>query len=129
MANRIAARQMQILGKDSGKKPLLSAEVVKRTQESYSPTNGNIAAIDFGTTSITLAYTTSGDEEINTLALNETNYDARITNAILLSKSPDGTLSVSAFGQDARTNYSKARNQDDYVYFERIKMLMKRDKV
>ena len=104
----------------------------------HQTTSSNIAAVDFGTTYVTLAYSTRGDDEVNTLVLTKVNMfvlykvnmDTRVPNAILLRK--DGTsLEVSSFGQEARTNYARMRPNDrkNHVYFERIKMLMKREEV
>ena len=82
------------------------ANRIKRTalREKYGPkvgrfreTTGNVAAIDFGTTFCSLAYTTStGTVEpspapkINTLQLNE--YYGRVPTAILLKQRDDGNL-------------------------------------
>lgn len=128
-STRITARQICILGRDSGKEPFLTAEPVPQKQSAYRKTNGNIAAIDFGTTSVSLAYTTYGSSDVNTLPLDTTNMDTRITNGILLETKPDGSYGVASFGHNARGVYSKVRNRENYVYFERIKMLMKREKV
>ena len=128
-SNRITARQICILGRDSGKKPFLTAKAVEQKQSAYRKINGNIAAIDFGTTSVSLAYTTYGSHDVNTLPLDLTNMDTRITNCILLEKKSDGSYKVASFGHNARGVYSKVRNRESYVYFERIKMLMKREKV
>ena len=112
------------------KEPLSRAKKIKRLVSGYRTTNNNIAAIDFGTTSVTLAYTTRGDKEVNTLVLNSENQDTRVPNAILLRKE-GASLKLSSFGQEARTNYTRMRPNDrkNHVYFERIKMLMKREEV
>ena len=104
--------------------------VKKYEMMKYEITNGNIAAIEFGTTSVALAYTTRGDKEVFTLVLNNVDIDIRVPSAILLRK--DGALlTMSSFGQEARTNYTRMRPNDrkNHVYFERIKMLMKREEV
>ena len=113
------------------KEPLSRANKMKRFVTGYRTTNDNIAAIDFGTTSVTLAYTTRGDKEINTLVLNNENQDTRVPNAILLRKEGGVSLQMLSFGQEARTNYTRMRPNDrkNHVYFERIKMLMKREEV
>ena len=112
------------------KEPLSRANKIKRLVSGYRTTNNNIAAIDFGTTSVSLAYTTRGDKEVNTLVLNSENKDTRVPNAILLRKE-GGYLKMLSFGQEARTNYTKMQTNDrkSHVYFERIKILMKREKV
>ena len=112
------------------KEPLSRANKVKRLASGYRTTNNNIAAIDFGTTSVSLAYTTRGDKEVNTLVLNSENQDTRVPNAILLRKE-GASLKMLSFGQEARTNYTRMRPNDrnNHVYFERIKMLMKREEV
>ena len=96
----------------------------------HQTTSSNVATIDFGTTSVSLAYITRGDKEVSMLVLNNENIDTRVPNAILLRK--DGaSLTMSSFGQEARINYTRMRPNDrkNHVYFERIKMLMKREEV
>ena len=96
----------------------------------HEMTTGNIAAIEFGTTSVALAYTITWDEEISTLGLNERYWDIRVPNVILLRK--DGaSLTMTSIGEEAKNNYTRMRLDDrkNYVYFETIKMLMKREKV
>ena len=68
------------------KEPLSRANKIKRLVSGYRTTNNNIVAIDFGTTSVTLAYTTRGDKEVNTLSLNNENQGTRVPNTILLHK-------------------------------------------
>ena len=96
----------------------------------YEMTTYNIAAIDFGTTSVALAYTTTGDKEVSTLVLNNDNKNTRVPNTILLRKESI-SLKMLSLGQEARTNYTRMRPNDrkNHVYFERIKMLMKREEV
>ena len=88
-----------------------------------------IAAIDFGTTFVSLAYTTSGDDKVNTLKLHST--FERVPNAILLKKVPGNKCVVEDFGSKAQASYCKIRpsEQQNYIYFERIKMLLERDEV
>ena len=87
----------------------------------------NVAAIDFGTTSVSLAYTTERDDKINTFFIDQIH--ERVPNAILLEKMNDGTCEVKEFGTRAQDAYTKIRNHQNYVYFERIKMLLERDEV
>ncbi|XP_019856531.1 PREDICTED: heat shock 70 kDa protein 12A-like [Amphimedon queenslandica] len=111
------------------KPPLARAEKVPRTDTNYRVTEGNIAAIDFGTTSVSLAYTTKGDEKINAFILDAQDKAARDTNAVLFKR--EGKVSVGAFGNSARSQFiimKKAKNYDqENVYFERIKMILKRE--
>ena len=112
------------------KPPLSRADKIPRTEAGYRVTDGNIAAIDFGTTSVSLAYTTKGDDKVNTLVLDTETQSTRIPNAILLKK--DGkNMTVEAFGNIARTKFGSLRPSEysQYVYFERIKMLLKREQV
>ena len=114
----------------SHKSPLLRADKIPRTEAGYRVTDGNIAAIDFGTTSVSLAYTTKGDDKVNTLVLDTETQSTRIPNAILLKK--DGkNMTVEDFGNIARTKFGSLRPSEysKYVYFERIKMLLKREQV
>ena len=131
----VAVRQVRMIGiisvKATPKEPLARATKVNRSISGYRTTNGNIAAIDFGTTSVSVAFTTDGDKDVNTLVLDESSLDTRIPNTLLLKRSENGTISIISLGNDATTVYSKLRASDrcNYIYFERIKMLMKRDKV
>ena len=114
------------------KPPLYRASKVPRTAANYRATEGNIAAIDFGTTSVSLAYTTKGDEKVNTLILDPQKKSARDTNAVLF-KREGKAISVTAFGNTARSQFTSMRKAGNYdqanIYFERIKMLLKRKKV
>ena len=113
------------------KPPLSRADTVTRTEAGYRVTDGNIAAIDFGTTSVSLAYTTKGDKEISTLTLDTKAKALRILNVILIKKEEGGEVNVIAFGGDARKRFTQLRTSEykNYIYFERIKMLMKREEV
>ena len=114
----------------SYKPPLSRADKIPRTDANYRVTDGNVAAIDFGTTSVSLAYTTKGDENVSTFVLDVEEKATRVSNAVLL-KREGRNVSVIDFGGMARTKFSKLRagQHNDYIYFERIKMLMKREKV
>ena len=88
----------------------------------------NIAAIDFGT-SVSLAYTMKGDEHINVLVLNIRDMTKRNPNAVLLKREGKKIIAV-AFGNEARERMRRGANYDsEYIYFERIKMLLRREKV
>ena len=112
------------------KEPLSRASKVTRSVSGYRTTNNNIAAIDFGTTSVTLSYTTLRDKEVSSLTLDEANKDTRVPNSILLHKN-DKIFSIASFGNNAREMYTRMRatDKEKYVYFERIKMLMKKEQV
>ena len=109
---------------------LSRADKIPRTEAGYRVTDGNIAAIDFGTTSVSLAYTTKGDKDVLTLPLDTEAKSTRILNVILLKKEGAG-IKVEAFGGNAKKKFGQLRSSDhsNYIYFERIKMLMRREKV
>ena len=114
------------------KPPLARANKVPCSTANYRVTEGNIAAIDFGTTSVSLAYTTKGDKEVNTLILDPQEKATRDTNAVLF-KREGKSISVTAFGNAARSRFTTMRKAGNYdkanIYFERIKMLLKREQV
>ena len=101
-----------------------------RTDAGYHVTEGNVAAIDFGTTSVSLAYTTKGDQQVVTLNLDAQDTPTRVPNVVLLKKEGFSVI-VEAFGADAKKRFASLRTDDyvKYIYFERIKMLMRREKV
>ena len=113
----------------SYKPPLSRAERIPRTEAGYRVTNGNIAAIDFGTTSVSVAYTLNS-KDIITLKFGTENHSTRVSNAVLLKR--DGrNVSVEALGSSARDLCASMKPEElhHYVYFERVKMLLKREKV
>ena len=88
--------------------------------------NGNIAAIDFGTTSCSLAYSVAGDTKIRFLRLDEADKE-RVPTAILM----DAKGRVVDFGSNARRRFaqlSKEKKQYHH-YFSEIKMTLQHDKV
>ena len=110
--------------------PLCRSDKKKRTEFDLTlQPRQTIAAIDFGTTFVSLAYSTSGDDKVNTLKLHST--FERVPNAILLKKVPGNKCVVEDFGSKAQASYCKIRTseQQNYIYFERIKMLLERDEV
>lgn len=111
------------------KPPLSRAQKIQREGASCHLTRGNIAAIDFGTTSVSLAYTTSGNRDILTLHLDNEG-STRVANAVLF-KRESCSISVAAFGNHARKKFSATRPSEygDYIYFERMKMLLTREQV
>ena len=110
--------------------PLVRAVKIPRTAAGYRVSGGNIAAIDFGTTSVSLAYTTKGDKDVVTLPLDAKAKSTRILNVILLKKERDG-IRVDAFGENAKKKFGviKPSEYTNYIYFERIKMLMRKERV
>ena len=98
------------------------------------PPEGNIAAIDFGTTYCSLAYTTEGDENASCLKLD--GYRTRVPTAILLKKT-DVTENASVpceirgFGYNAASLFAglRARDTNKHLYFERVKMNLQHDPV
>ena len=109
--------------------PLHRSDKKKRTEFDMTlQPRQMIAAIDFGTTFVSLAYITSGDDKVNTLTLGST--FKRVPNAILLKRVPRNKCVVEDFGSKAQSSYCKIRgSEQNYIYFERIKMLLERDEV
>lgn len=97
---------------------------VPRSEAGFRRAFENVAAIDFGTTFCSLAYTLKGAKEILKLPLDGPH--TRVPNAILLKKESN---TVSAFGYRAQQQFCQLRNQEEYTYFERMKMILYRSKV
>ena len=109
----------------------------------FRETTGNVAAIDFGTTFCSLAYTTGSEEQsVANIKLNEVY--SRVPTAILLFQKqyrlPDDSddpipksmaYEVKAFGYEAQEEHRKLRSHDrsKCLYFERFKMNLQQDKV
>ncbi|XP_011404042.1 PREDICTED: heat shock 70 kDa protein 12A-like [Amphimedon queenslandica] len=95
----------------------------------------NIAAIDFGTTALSLSYSTKGDVDgmPKTLPFGPDKI-SRIPNAILLQRGDleDNKINIVkvVLGDVARDKFFKLKvhERKDYIYFERIKMLLRREK-
>ena len=90
-----------------------------------------VAAIDFGTSSLSVAYTTSVTSGDNIKVLHLYKSCERVPNAILITvdraSNQYTTLEV---GHRAQNIYSDLReNAKNFIYFERIKNLLERDKV
>lgn len=101
---------------------------IKELREAQQNTecNGNIAAIDFGTTSCSLAYSVAGDTKIRFLRLDEADKE-RVPTTILL----DANGRVVDFGSNARRKFaqlSKEKKQYHH-YFSEIKTTLQHDKV
>ena len=101
------------------------AKRISRKEAGFRVPSNNIAAIDFGTTNCSVAYTVVGDKGLHLLPLNNT--FTRVPTAILFAS--DG--SVKAFGYDARTEYINldAHERLQCAYFEQIKMNLQHDEV
>ena len=136
----------------AGDKGIKKAEKIKRDSliERYGQqagrfreTTGNVAAIDFGTTFCSVAYTTDADE-ICTLQLNH--YHSRVPTAILLKQNGSNSIQnfdaddpiirspvyeVLSFGYDAQEQHAKLRatERNNHLYFERFKMSLQQDEV
>lgn len=87
-----------------------------------------IAAIDFGTSSVSLAYTTPLNRgDVQVLKLNRT-YD-RVLNAVLIHINDDtGQGIIEDIGLEAQNTYNNELEEDElqeYVYFEQIKATVK----
>ena len=97
---------------------------VPRSDASFRPASGYVAAIDFGTTFCSLAYTLQGNTEILKLPLD--GHHTRVPNAILIKKESN---TVAAFGYRAQHLFCQLKKQEKCIYFERMKMILYRSKV
>lgn len=100
------------------------ARKVPRSEAGFRPASGYVAAIDFGTTFCSLAYTLQGNTEILKLPLDGTH--TRVPNAILIKKESN---TVAAFGYRAQKQFCQLKKQEKYIYFERMKMILYRSEV
>jgi hypothetical protein len=94
-------------------------------RESRSRNSGNIAAIDFGTSSCSVAYWMKDDTKVRLLTLGSD--DVRVPTAILM----DSDGKIVEFGKSARRKYAhltKEKKQHHY-FFNDIKMILQHDKV
>lgn len=96
---------------------------IPRKEAGYRPPY-NIAAIDFGTTNCSLAYTIAGKRP-NLLQFKDSFY--RVPTAVLFDKNG----SVMHFGQYARRGYGNLDDGErlECAYFEQIKMNLQQDEV
>lgn len=107
--------------------PLSRSQRNESTQEIIQSLQINAAAIDFGTTSVSLSYSTKGDDEwVTSLDFGD---DKRVPNAILLKKGDDVKCEVLQIGKEARQVFMNASSveRERLIYFERVKMLLRRD--
>ena len=102
------------------------------------PASGNVAAIDFGSTYCSIAFSSEGDDEIYTMKLND--YHARVPTAILLKKSSESQtddetkvthFEIASFGYRAQEAYETLRRRQlhNFLYFDRMKMTLQHDQV
>ena len=112
----------------------LSAVSYKQAVSNLPPED-NIAALDFGTTYCSLAFTTVGDDDKATCLKLDT-YRCRIPNAILLHKLDSSSATavsceIRAFGNKAQAMYTRLRPNEinQHLFFERIKMNLQHDPV
>ena len=83
-------------------RPLAKATKKSRSEAAFRFTNRNVIAIDFGTTGISVAYTTEAEMKIpNILVINARQHKLRVCNAILI-KSNHSTYEVVEIGEAAR---------------------------
>ena len=112
------------------KEPLLRAQKIPRGSHKLIRSRC-IAAIDFGTSSLSVAYTTPYDGNIKILPLHST-YE-RVPNTILIKKDQEGkqydTIGIGYNAQKIYSSRSRRRGAEKFIYFERIKKILERDKV
>ena len=109
--------------------PLSRPQQNERSQEKIKSLPINVAAIDFGTTSLSLSYSTKGDDEWATSLDLGSDTSKRIPNAILFKRGDDEKCQVLHIGNKARKVFMDASSdkRERLIYFERVKMLLRRD--
>ncbi|XP_019849449.1 PREDICTED: uncharacterized protein LOC109580573 [Amphimedon queenslandica] len=122
--------QKQLCAQDY-KPPLSKAQKVPCKDFNYQVTGGNIAAIEFGTTSVSLACTTKGDDAVSTFSLDDEERITHVSNTVLF-KREGKAISLIAFGNRARSLFTTGRKSGGYdkeiIYSEKIKMILRREK-
>ena len=99
---------------------------VSRVAGGFRLASDFVAAIDFGTTYCSVAYTLKQDSK-EILKLQMDGQHTRVPNAVLVEKR---TKTVEAFGYRAKTMFSQMKqNREKYIYFERMKMILYRKPV
>ena len=103
------------------------AKRVRRKESGFRKDTENIAAIDFGTTNCSVAYTTVENKQEGPLRLTLNTAYYRVPTAILFK--PDG--SIDSFGHDARAEYLNLDDDErlEHADFEQFKMTLQHDKV
>ena len=114
------------LSKDYHPNGVRKTRKVPRSDAGFRPASGYVAAIDFGTTYCSVAYTLQGSEEIFKLPLDGPL--KRVPNAILIERK---SHNVAAFGYRAQHKFAILPKEDRkrYIYFERMKMILYRTQV
>ena len=98
---------------------------VPRSVAGFRKTTGFIAAIDFGTTYCSVAYTLENAKDFMKLTLD--GQHTRVPNAILIER---GSNEVDSFGYRAQKRFTcLKKKQEKYIYFERMKMILYRTPV
>ena len=98
---------------------------VSRRAAGFRRASGFVAAIDFGTTYCSVAYTLQQDSK-EILKLPIDGHHTRVPNAVLVER---GKNTVEAFGYRAQTMFSQMRQKERFIYFERMKMILYHRKV
>ena len=103
---------------------LLAAPAARNTVPLKSQRDLPIAAVDFGTTFCSLAYSLSDADTVKLVDLNP--MKVRVPTALLLKHSPNGTLCTCEFGFDAQTSVTTLVGEErkTHLYFELVKMLL-----
>ena len=100
------------------------ARKVLRSGAGFREVPKYIAAIDFGTTFCSLAYTLKGSDDIVKLPLDGPR--TRVPNAILIERK---NATVAAFGYRAQDQFTRLKEKERYIYFQRMKMILYHKKV
>ena len=103
---------------------VIKARKVPRSATGFRPASGFVAAVDFGTTYCSVAYTLQQkSNEIHKLPIDGPH--TRVPTAILIERK---TNAVEAFGFRAQTKFSTMKKEvrEKYIYFERMKMILYR---
>ena len=108
--------QLKVVQPEPVKPPLIRTDKVSRSGSGFREISGNVAAIDFGTTSVSLAYATTGDKTVVMLKLKHLH---RVPNTILIKKR---SCTVVSIGYQAQEEYlgMKAKDKLEHIYFERL---------
>ncbi len=86
----------------------------------------SVIAIDFGTSTLALAYKLADDEEVHDLNIQEENNTAYVPTVLLIN--PDNTVEI---GESALHDYTRQETVDvsKSLFFERVKLTLQNDKV
>ena len=101
---------------------IVAAETISRTSIPVVPTAGNIAAIDFGTSNCSLAYSTRRDESVALLTLSSQEGQVRVPTILLVNDRGEPVK----FGNRAIREYKNMDPDEQLKYhlFERIKLAL-----